>query len=401
LRVDPPTATVEVESGRPAMQAFRAFGKLPGGAEQEVTTSVTWFVNRPALVPQIADGLATTSDSAGGVVLVTASTSTLVSGSATLNIKLPADPSGVFGGPGDDKRAPQLVYPNDGVVVPPNLNGIEVHFRPGSTSNTLFEIGFANALTNVTVYTRCVTLGDGCVYRPDSIVWAQLAETNRGAGTVTITVRGTDDTGTAVGHSASARMGFTKDDLKGGLYYWTTTHTSIERWDFGSKTQTTPETVVSPADGDGKTCVGCHALSRDGKRLVATLGGQGDGRILLWDISAACAAIIPIGRATVSTSSSRRSTRRTGTAIRGRRGQGSATSRRRARGGVRPCRSRRTSPARTGTTRRCPRRTTSSCSTSRPAPAACRASSATPTPTRRRRSTRCRCRRGTRNRRCS
>ena len=299
LRIDPPDATVSVQPGSPAMQAYRAFGKTTGGAESDVTAKVNWSVDRPMLVPKIAGGVATTSDTVGGIVAVRATTST-VAASARLTIKLsstnaatgpgampalPATPATPFGGPADTMRAPQLVYPNDGVLLPPNLNGVEVHYRPGSTSNTLFEIAFANANTDVRVYTRCVTLEDGCVYRPDPAVWHQVSETNRGTGSVTVTVRGTDDAGVGVGQSASIKMSFSKDDVRGGLYYWTTTLKSILRWDFGSTTQTAAETVVSPADGDGSTCVGCHALSHDGTRMVATLGGQNDGRILLWDVA--------------------------------------------------------------------------------------------------------------------
>jgi hypothetical protein len=299
LRIDPPSATVSVQAGSPAMQTFRALGKTASGAEQDVTAMVNWSVDRPLLVPKIAAGVATTTDSVGGLAYVRASNGAAAA-TATLTIKLtamavatgagampplPTTPAQPFGGPADTTRAPQLVYPNDGALLPPNLNGVEVHYRPGSTANTLFEIAFANANTDVRVYTRCVTLGDGCVYRPDAAVWQQVAETNRGTGSVTVTVRGTDDAGAAVGSSASLKISFSKDDVRGGLYYWTTTLKSIERWDFASTTQTTAETVVSPADGDGSTCVGCHALSHDGTKMVATLGGQNDGRILLWDIA--------------------------------------------------------------------------------------------------------------------
>jgi hypothetical protein len=299
LRIDPPTAVVSVSPGHAATQAFRAFGKTATGAERDVTAEVTWSADRTLLVPMVVAGLATTSDSVGGVVGVRAS-SDAITALATLTIKLtaanvatgagatpplPAAPAQPFGGPADVTRAPELVYPNDGVLLPPNLNGVEVHFRPGSAMNTLYEIAFSNGNTDVRVYTRCVTLQDGCVYRPDPSVWAEVAETNRGTGAVTLTVRGTDDAGTAVGQSASVQMTFSKDDVRGGLYYWTTTLKSIERWDFASTTQTQAETVVSPADGDGTTCVGCHAISHDGTRMVATLGGQNDGRILLWDIA--------------------------------------------------------------------------------------------------------------------
>jgi len=299
IRVDPPTATVMVRPGAPATQAFRAFGTDASGAEKEITAQVQWSVDRVVLVPSIRGGLATTGDATGGLVIVkaqngmTAGTARLMIQFAATNVAdgagatppLPATPATPFGGPASTTRAPQLVYPNDGVLLPPNLNGIEVHYRPGSTANTLFEIAFHNDDTDVRTYTRCVTLQDGCVYRPTSTVWREIAETNRGLRPVTVTVRGTDDAGTAVGTSAGAALSFAREDLRGGLYYWSTTLKSIERWDFGSTTQTVADTVVGPADGDGTTCVGCHALSRDGNKMVATLGGQNDGRILLWDVA--------------------------------------------------------------------------------------------------------------------
>jgi hypothetical protein len=299
IRVAPPTAAVTVVNGAPAMQAFQAFGTLANGSEQDITSQVSWTVDRAALVTSVAGGLAKTSGLAGGVATISARNGS-IGGSAKLTITfsavnladgagnspaLPTQPAQPFSGPADTTRAPELVYPNDGVTLPPNLNGIEVHFRPGSTQNALFEIGFANAITDVRIYTRCVTLQDGCVYKPTAAVWRQIAETNRGLAGVNVSVRGTDDAGSGVGKSATIDVTFAKDDLRGGLYYWTTTLKSIERWDFGSTTQTAAETVVAPTDGDGSTCVGCHALSHDGKKLVATLGGQNDGRILLWDIA--------------------------------------------------------------------------------------------------------------------
>ena len=71
----------------------------------------------------------------------------------------------------------------------------------------------------------------------------------------------------------------------GALYYWTTSgKTAIMRWDFGGST-TTAVQYLTPTDTDGTTCVGCHALSSDGTKLVASAGGQNDGRLLLWNVS--------------------------------------------------------------------------------------------------------------------
>src|SRR5207248_1437262 len=113
------------------------------------------------------------------------------------------NPGSKFGGAADASRAPQLVYPNDHVLFPPNVFGIEVHFRPSNGSNTLFEVRFQSHIGDFTVYTRCVTLAGGCLYAPSRQVWSYIAETNRGAGPVQLTVRGTDDNGSAVGQSAS------------------------------------------------------------------------------------------------------------------------------------------------------------------------------------------------------
>ena len=51
--------------------------------------------------------------------------------------------------------APELVYPNDGVLLPPNVGRLEVHFRPGAPENLLFELRFASAVTDLVYYTRC------------------------------------------------------------------------------------------------------------------------------------------------------------------------------------------------------------------------------------------------------
>ncbi|HET6282924.1 MAG TPA: hypothetical protein VFH73_18330, partial [Polyangia bacterium] len=292
------TATVMVSPSNPATQQFQAFGALAGGAEQDITNTVSWSTDRPALATTTG-GLATTSSFAGGQVVIRAQ-SGAVSGTARLLIKftttnladgpganppLPTAIATPFAGTVDPARAPELVYPNNGVLLPPNLNGVEVHFRAGSPANTLFEIGFQNDATDVRVYTRCVPLADGCLYQPTPTVWQQIAETNRGGGAVKVSVRGTDDAGTGVGGSGVTNIQFSKDDVRGALYYWTTSKPSaILRWDFGSTTQTKAEEVITPAAGDGKTCVGCHAISRDGKKMVATLGGQNDGRVLLWDL---------------------------------------------------------------------------------------------------------------------
>jgi hypothetical protein len=311
LTVEPAVATLTVASGGPAQtQQFRAFGVV-NGSRVDVTKRVTWSSERGTVALINSSGLATTVTGNGGETRIRAVNGSHV-GEAQLTVRysftgpdpgatggmpLPDDPAGKLAGRVDPGRAPQLVYPNNGVLLPPNVSGIEVHFRPGA-GNTLFEVGFVGPLGEVKLFIRCTRpqdVSEGCVYQPDPDLWRGVAETNAGKGLVKLTVRGTDDSGSGVGSSATFDLEFSKDPLRGALYYWTTSdNTGVMRWNFADATQTTAQRVISPAQTGG-TCVGCHSISPDGARIVASVGGQNDARVLLFDVpTAAAAATFPL-----------------------------------------------------------------------------------------------------------
>ncbi len=171
-----------------------------------------------------------------------------------------------FGGVDDPSAKPQLVYPTDGVVVPPNMNSLEVHFTPG-TGQTLFEIRFESAAIALVVYVGCTPVNSGCVYQTDQTFWEQLAGKNRGTPPVSYRIRGVNGSApTSVGTSATQTIAFGKDDIVGGLYYWNTAGV-IQRYEFASPVQTA-ELFMTPQMAGALTCVGCHSLSRDGKRMA-------------------------------------------------------------------------------------------------------------------------------------
>jgi hypothetical protein len=101
---------------------------------------------------------------------------------------------------------------------------------------------------------------------------------------VTLTIRGTDAGGTEVATSDPIELEFSKDDLRGAIYYWTTSRRAILRWDFASSTQTQAELYFGDGTGTG-TCVGCHALSRDGSRITIQERGQDSGDQYLLDVA--------------------------------------------------------------------------------------------------------------------
>jgi hypothetical protein len=301
LDISPGMASVSTtNAGTAATQQYKVTGTV-NGQTQDLTSKVSYSVTPSNVVTVDGNGLATTTNNGGGAVTITA-TSGNVSASATLIVNYTfsgADPGSagqgvppnagsiLSGAPDDPSRAPQLVYPNDGTLFPPNVTGIEIHFLPGSSANTLFQVSFIGKLSTVNAFVRCTAPAgiNGCIYQPDPTLWAAVGSANRGQGAVTLSVRGTDDNGTAAGTSGTFTLLFAKDDIAGALYYWTTSgKTAIMRWDFAGTTAAA-QPYLTPTNTDGKTCVGCHALAPNGDKLVASAGGQNDGRLLLWNVA--------------------------------------------------------------------------------------------------------------------
>jgi hypothetical protein len=197
-----------------------------------------------------------------------------------LGTPLPSDPSAHFKGSADPARTPSVVYPNTGVMLPPNINRLEVHWRPKSAADTLFEIAFDSPTASIRTYLRCTQpTNGGCIYELDSSAYSFLAEANRGGAPFSLRVRSSDDEGTTFGESTPTMLTFAERNVEGGIYYFTTTLMSIMRFDFGGASGA-PETYLGPESLPQGGCVGCHAISPDGRRLVASLNGIGDGALV-------------------------------------------------------------------------------------------------------------------------
>jgi WD40-like Beta Propeller Repeat len=220
-----------------------------------------------------------------------------------------------FTGPGsvgacsDPATDPTLVYPPDQVLLPPNMNVIEVQFSPGA-NNTLFEIDFENASTDVRFETMCNAITNtrgtatgGCSFDLDPTDWNYVATLNRGGDPVTVTVRGVPADLSCVAGSNSRTINYAQEDLSGGIYYWQSvtqggvagTTGGIFRKDFGNP-DPTPEPFLTP--GNLNKCVGCHYLSRDGQKMVfgdddADSDDElGDDTFVLYDVTTRTATML-------------------------------------------------------------------------------------------------------------
>lgn len=174
---------------------------------------------------------------------------------------------------------PTLVYPPDGVLLPPNMNVLEVQWVPPAGAS-LFEVDFENSVTDVRVETACNSITSvrgaanvGCGLTLSQQQWNDIANTNRDGDPVKVTVRAVPPMQQCVTSSPQkVSVAFAKDDLTGGLYYWqsatyggTAGKTGgIYYHDFGSFSPTPTPFYTSGGTG---TCVGCHTLSKDGARM--------------------------------------------------------------------------------------------------------------------------------------
>lgn len=294
LVLAPAAVRLETNGTTPARQAFTVTARLQDGTSRNVTAESVFALADPNFGtmdgPEFISGLTggqTVVSATDGTTTATASITVVVATTRVVpppsgGSPVPNDPGPIVDrAPPDPARAPKLVYPNDGVLVPPNLNTLEIHFRKGSDRNTLFELSFSSPYTDVKVYTRCTPLGEGCLYQTDAAVWAAMAASNRGGAPVAIQVRGTDDQGSGVGTSSSVAVNFAAVPLQGGLYYWTTSApVGVMRVDFGAAQQA-PERFFPFSGND---CYGCHALSRNGERMTISYNGQYYGQLSLVDV---------------------------------------------------------------------------------------------------------------------
>jgi hypothetical protein len=318
LTITPGAQVASVAANAAFTQAFTVTASYAGLPGADVTATSFFTTNDPG-IGTFSGATFTWSGKYGGAVTVSATNCGVV-GTTTLSLLLnasfgttdagvpsggdagtivnPNTAAGQFTGSPTTVSAcnPTLVYPADGVLLPPNTNVIEVHFLKGSPANNLFEISFTNSVTSVQIYTACngtsaaygMPLGGGCVFELDQAEWNFIADTNRNGDPVTVQVKGVGCDSTNVAASNTRQISFGQQDVVGTLYYWASINLAADagaggpgggpggggvfsggvfRYDFGVRGQSaTP--VLTPTYGGNGLCIGCHDISRDGRLML-------------------------------------------------------------------------------------------------------------------------------------
>ncbi len=290
LAVEPPDALLDVGGGMTPSLGYHAFVVHPDGSRFEATATAKFHVDS-ATYGSFSGATFTAATNGVGKTLVHADYGTLT-GATSLSLRLtktivaggaPADAPGKFGGGADPSRAPSVVYPPDGVMLPPNTNEIEWHWKPGAGTD-VYELGVKSALLDLKVYFGCTAIGAGCGWSPDSLVWTILSNAGRGDDPLSYVLRGASTKGGGVGAAPPRTLAFGEEDIVGGLYYWNAGAGATMRYEFGVSGQKA-ETYMNAPKAGAATCVGCHVLSRDGSRISLGMDIPGPAAYKVFDVA--------------------------------------------------------------------------------------------------------------------
>ncbi len=266
-----PTLAVTFKGGQ-KLQLY-AQGKRPDGAKVPLTSGVTWGLANSTVGTINAQGELTASG-IGGTSGITATLGSL-SASVTLTVTLKDSitESGVSAADlkqlsqpttADAAKAPALLYPEHDTMIPANLPPMTLQYKRGGASNKLFGIRFSGPYLDVSVATTQLS------WKADKAAWGAVINSTRGAA-VKVTLTGAGASGPLYA-SASTTINVSALSAPGTIYYWATgPETSLKNGIVEIETGSDKATdYYTQANNGTKRCSGCHAITRDGTKMVFT-----------------------------------------------------------------------------------------------------------------------------------
>jgi hypothetical protein len=292
LRLEPAQAELVVADMVPATQRYRVIARDQDGDDHDVSDLAELSLGLPTLGSFAGATLTTAADRGGRTTVRASWNGQQAEGDLVVRLRqvivepgVPTDALDDFAGAQPGGAPPALVYPDTGVIVPPNLNTMEVHFQPGA-GNDVFQLTVHGSALELVVYFTCSPLGAGCGWDPSQRTWDILATAGRGDAPLDYRLRGLDHDAASprYGESEPRTLQFATDDLEGGLYYWAAgVSGAVMRYDFGRRGQTA-ERFLGVQQTSAGQCVGCHALSRDGSKIAVGLDIPGPATLEAYSV---------------------------------------------------------------------------------------------------------------------
>ena len=279
LTVAPGDRRIEItDLGDPPVTIdYVATGEFSDGSFRDVTTQVAWRVDNPGPGNFVSGSRYQTSHRAAGHVEVNAIAGAVV-GTSALTVVVtttiidstfppPLGVESLFGPgvpivTGDANRSPVVLYPSDDTIFPQGLARILFQHR-GGQNNDAFRLTFESDVLHLKIFTSADR------WQPDGATWFLIAASHPGAQT-RFTVEGASSTNPGTIYAGAAtKLSFARSDPGGVVTYWSAATNGVLRANLTALTAT----PLYPSEGD-TTCVGCHAISRDGSKLAAGYGGE-------------------------------------------------------------------------------------------------------------------------------
>ncbi len=283
----------------PVKASLKAKGTFKDGSTKDVTNSVAWSTGMPTEAPiSVTNG--ELQSSVPGKLVVTAQAGSIAA-TANVVIKLTGDVIGSGAPPdaptklgGTPSGTSDIAYPLDGALFPYKLGPIELHIKRGDASQTLSRVEITGDAIDLRIYGTCDALSSGCGITLDDALWPLLAGASEGDAIKT-RVRLVAPSGGSPSESAQIEVRWTFNPLSGGLYYWRAydhdKSSAVFRFNLDTPGKPPEKFFVSDPDspplpsGDPHPCVGCHAISADGKKMGLTFGGSIPSSFALLDIA--------------------------------------------------------------------------------------------------------------------
>lgn len=275
-------ATIEIVTGPEGAEpvAFTATAIFRDGTEA-VLEAADWRLSNRSVGALDPGGVFTPSTTTGGRTWVSAELDGAIGRADVLvryddvivNGDVPAD---AFDAEATKVEAAAWLYPADGVALPRNTPSLEFQWRP--TEGAVYELAFTSEVTSIRVRTSEPS------FTADADTWARIAATNAG-GSVEAVLR--TSVGGVVTEEPPRTFAVNRLDATGAILYWSTTKAGLVQIPFGANAATPWWTQAE----SGK-CVGCHAVSSDGKVAYTYDGGNGPIGIRRFGADPTAAAIL-------------------------------------------------------------------------------------------------------------
>jgi len=258
VEIEPAQATLNVELGGSATQAYTAWGVVDG-ERVDITASCRFSIDpsfgafTEATVTVGPRGGKTTVDATCGELAGTAQLAVTLAGSVVMP-GTPTEAADLFGASTpatDPERTPVLEYPLDGAVSPRNIPPVE--FQWAAAGNDLFHMKLSSTFLDVDVYTTAV---EAMLELP---AWDAIVASAAGTDLL-ISIEALAQASPGVKYAApSAKLTVSNDYIdRTAIYYWASSQGNVMSQTFGSVDE--PDVVR----GD---CTSCHSVSRSGTRI--------------------------------------------------------------------------------------------------------------------------------------